>query len=81
MEVFLGISAAGGTGIGPAFRIPDPVKRVLSQKKISSFKVDESWKRFENAIAFVTADVSEKLAPEANSFLTLATLPSAAFLS
>ena len=62
MEVFLGISAAGGTGIGPAFRIPDPVKRVLSQKKISSFKVDESWKRFENAIAFVTADVSEKLA-------------------
>lgn len=61
MEVFLGVSASSGTGIGPAFKIPDPVKKVISQNKISADKVEENWKRFEDAVQVVTADVSEKL--------------------
>lgn len=62
MEVFLGVTASGGTGIGPAFYIPDAVKRAISQSKISADKVDESWKRFEDAIQVVTAEVSDQLA-------------------
>lgn len=61
MEVFLGISAADGTGIGPAFRIPDPVKRSISQKKIETSQIEEDWQRFENAIKTVSDDVSAKL--------------------
>ena len=62
MEVFLGISAASGTGIGEAFIIPDAVKRSISQSKINQADVDAGWKRFEDAIAVVTNDVTEKLA-------------------
>lgn len=62
MEVFLGISAADGTGAGPAFVIPEPVKRVITKKKISSLKIEESWQRFKRAISYVTSDVSEQLA-------------------
>ena len=62
MEVFLGISAASGTGIGEAFIIPDAVKRSISQSKIKQADVDAGWKRFEDAIAVVTNDVTEKLA-------------------
>lgn len=61
MEVFFGVSAAGGTGIGPAFSIPNPVKRVISQKKIDASKVDEGWGRFEDAIRVVTNEVSNQL--------------------
>ena len=57
MEVFLGISAADGTGAGPAFVIPEPVKRVITKKKISSLKIEESWQRFKRAISYVTSDV------------------------
>ena len=35
MEVFLGISAVEGTGIGSAFLIPDTVKRVIPQNQIT----------------------------------------------
>ena len=61
MEVFLGISAASGTGLGPAFLVPDPVKRAISQNKIKPADVEAGWHRFESAIAAVTADVSERL--------------------
>lgn len=61
MEVFLGISAASGTGLGPAFLVPDPVKRAISQNKIKPADVEAGWHRFESAIAVVTADVSERL--------------------
>ena len=61
MEVFLGISAAGGTAVGQAFIIPDTEKRVISQKKIKASDVDAGWTRFENAIKIVTDDVSNKL--------------------
>ena len=58
MEVFFGISAADGTGIGPAFRIPETVKRAIPQKKIDSSQIETDWNRFEKAIKTVTADVS-----------------------
>lgn len=61
MEVFFGISAADGTGIGPAFRIPDAVKRVIPQKKIDKTQVEKDWARFEKAINSVKSDVSAKL--------------------
>ncbi len=61
MEVFLGISAADGIGIGSAFLIPDPVKRVVSQTKILEKDLEKGWKRFENAKEIVSADISEKL--------------------
>ena len=38
MEVFLGIPAADGIGIGTAFVIPDPVKRAITQHHI---KIDQ----------------------------------------
>ena len=61
MEVFFGISAADGTGIGPAFRIPDAVKRDIPQKKIDKTQVEKDWARFEKAINSVKSDVSAKL--------------------
>ncbi len=61
MEVFFGISAADGAGIGPAFVIPDRVKRVIPQKKITPYEIDEGWTRFEDAISVVVKDVKEKL--------------------
>ncbi len=61
MEVFFGISAAGGTGIGPAFRIPEVAKRVITRKKIDASQLESGWERFKNAINVVTADVSKKL--------------------
>lgn len=61
MEVFFGISAADGAGIGPAFIIPDREKRVIPQKKITPYEIDEGWIRFEEAISVVVQDVKEKL--------------------
>lgn len=62
MEVFLGISAAGGTAVGQAFIIPDAEKRAVSQKRIKESESETGWKRFEDAINVVTQDVSKKLA-------------------
>lgn len=61
MEVFLGLSATEGTGIGPAFVIPEPVKRVIPRTKIDKYQIDDSWHRFEEAIKAVTNSVSDRL--------------------
>lgn len=61
MEVFLGISAADGIGIGSAFLVPEPVKRLIPQNKILEKDLEKGWKRFENAKAIISADISEKL--------------------
>ena len=66
MEVFLGISAADGIGIGSAFLIPDPVKRIIPQNKILEKDLEKGWKRFENAKEIISADISEKLSKLAN---------------
>ena len=62
MEVFLGISAAEGTGIGPAFVIPAQVKRVISHNKIDKYQIENSWQRFEDAKSSVSKEISKQLA-------------------
>ncbi len=61
MEVILGIPAADGTGIGTAFVIPDPVKRVISQHHIKIDQVERGWSRFLAAKQAVTLEISEHL--------------------
>ena len=58
MEVFLGISATDGVGIGTAFVIPDPVKRAIPQHRIKIDQLNKGWTRFENAIQAVTLDIA-----------------------
>ncbi|SFI42952.1 phosphotransferase system, enzyme I, PtsI [Treponema bryantii] len=61
MEVFLGIPAADGTGIGTAFVIPDPVKRAIPQHHINIDQINRGWSRFEAAVQTVTLSLSEHL--------------------
>ena len=61
MEVFLGIPAADGTGIGSAFVIPDPVKRAIPQHHIKIDQIKRGWTRFETAVETVTLELSEHL--------------------
>jgi len=61
MEVFFGIPAADGTGIGTAFVIPDPVKRAIPQHRISIDQVNKEWNRFEMATESVVLNLNMKL--------------------
>ena len=61
MEVFLGVSAAEGAGIGSAFLIPDQIKRAIPQTKISKEEIEEGWERFTSAKTAVAEDITEKL--------------------
>ena len=61
MEVFLGIPAADGIGIGTAFVIPDPVKRAIPQHHINIDQINKGWGRFEAAVQTVTLELSEHL--------------------
>ena len=61
MEVFLGIPAADGTGIGTAFVIPDQGKRAIPQHHINIDQLNKGWKRFEAAVQTVTLELSELL--------------------
>ena len=61
MEVFLGVSAADGAGIGSAFLIPDQIKRAIPQTKISKEEIEEGWERFTSAKTAVAEDITEKL--------------------
>lgn len=61
MEVFLGISAVKGSGIGTAFVIPDPVKRAIPQHHIKIDQINKGWARFETAVQTVTLNLSEQL--------------------
>ena len=61
MEVFLGIPAADGTGIGTAFVIPDTVKRAILQHRIKIDQLNRGWERFEFACQTVIQDISEQL--------------------
>ena len=61
MEVFLGVSAADGAGIGSAFLIPDQIKRAIPQTKISKEDIEEGWERFTSAKTAVGEDITEKL--------------------
>ena len=61
MEVFLGIPAADGIGIGTAFVIPDPVKRAISQHHIKIDQLNDGWNRFENASQSVIFELTNHL--------------------
>ncbi|MBR5401396.1 MAG: phosphoenolpyruvate--protein phosphotransferase [Treponema sp.] len=61
MEVFLGIPAADGIGIGTAFVIPDPVKRAISQHHIKIDQLNDGWNRFENASQSVIFELTNYL--------------------
>lgn len=61
MEVFLGIPAAPGTGIGKAFIIPEEIKRVVPQVKVSETEILDGCARFFNALKKVSSDISSQL--------------------
>lgn len=61
MEVFLGIPAAPGTGIGTAFIIPEEIKRVVPQVKVSETEILDGCARFFNALKKVSGDISSQL--------------------
>ena len=61
MEVFLGVPAVDGSGIGTAFVIPEPVKRAIPQHRIKIDELNEGWNRFELAVQTVTLQLSEHL--------------------
>lgn len=61
MEVFLGLPAADGTGIGTAFVIPDPVKRAIPQHHIKIDQIQKGWTRFENAVEAVILSLNMHL--------------------
>ncbi len=61
MEVFLGVHASEGIGIGTAFVIPEPVVRAIPQHRINYDQMQKGWKRFEQAIQTVTIELSEIL--------------------
>src|SRR5574344_2061376 len=61
MNIFLGISAAGGMGIGTAFVVPDAVKRVIPQSRISSSDHAIQWARFETSVEKVSSQISAQL--------------------
>ena len=61
MEVFLGIPAADGVGIGTAFVIPEPVKRAIPQHRIKIDEVNKGWSRFQTAVQSVSLELSEHL--------------------
>lgn len=62
MEVFFGVPAADGIGIGTAFVIPDTVERAVVQRRIKESQLEEGWSRFEKGISTVTQNISVSLA-------------------
>lgn len=61
MNVILGISAAGGLGIGPAFVVPEEKERIIPKNKITAEKTAVGWKRFEKAVEKVQGQISKHL--------------------
>jgi phosphoenolpyruvate-protein phosphotransferase (PTS system enzyme I) len=61
MEVFLGIPAADGIGVGTAFVIPEAVKRAIPQKHVRNEDIAEGWNRFQTSIKAVTSQIAQQL--------------------
>ncbi len=61
MNVLLGISAAGGLGLGPAFVVPEEKERIIPKEKITLKKAESGWKRFEQAVEKIQASISKNL--------------------
>ena len=62
MNVILGISAASGIGIGPAFVLPEEKERIIPHHHISKEDVAEEWKRFDDAVEVVQNEIKTHLA-------------------
>lgn len=61
MDIFLGISASGGIGIGTAFVIPEAVKRTVPNVQIAPQEHAAQWQRFQTSLQKVASQVSEQL--------------------
>ena len=61
MNVILGISAAGGLGIGPAFVVPEEKERIIPKTKITAEKTAGGWKRFDKALDKVQGQIAKHL--------------------
>ena len=62
MNIIQGVSASSGIGIGSAFIVPDTIKRVIPQKRISEESRAEGWKRFTNAVKLVQLHITDSIA-------------------
>ena len=61
MDVFFGISASGGIGLGKAFVIPAAQKRIIPQGQISADEHTTHWSRFQASLQKVSAQVAQDL--------------------
>src|SRR5574344_2423402 len=61
MNVILGISAAGGMGIGPAFVVPEAEERLIPKNKITAQKAAIGWKSFEKAVDKIQGQIAKNL--------------------
>ena len=66
MDIFLGISASAGIGLGKAFVIPAAQKRSIPQKKIKAGEHEAHWSRFQASLQKVSAKVASDLAAVKN---------------
>lgn len=61
MELFLGVAASEGIGIGRALVIPDRVKRVIPQEHIETKDLDAGWERLSLACDTVKKNIEMQL--------------------
>ena len=61
MDIFLGISASGGIGIGTAFVVPEAAARVIPQAPIAKTEHKAHWERFQASLQTVSAQVAAQL--------------------
>lgn len=61
MNVFFGIAASSGISYGKAFVIPEQVKRIIPQKKISKEQLEPEWARFIAARDSVSSQIQKNL--------------------
>lgn len=62
MDIFLGISASAGIGIGKVFVIPRAQKLAIPQKKIKPEEHESNWLRFQTSLHNVSTQVANELA-------------------
>lgn len=61
MDIFLGISASTGIGIGTAFVIPEAEARIIPQTPIAKDEHDSHWMRFQASLQKISAQVASQL--------------------
>ena len=61
MNIILGISAAGGIGIGQAFVIPEDQQRIIPNESLRDDQLDDEWKRLETSISRVQQQFAKEL--------------------